>query len=334
MKRTIALCLACTMTLVGFLACDTKNRQNEQSQNEKITVADSTWLGSTALYVALKKGLFKEEGLDVSFRPCSSGHLGLAEALKGDVDLATEADTPIARAAIKGEPVAIVATIAEINRAILIIARKDHGISMAKDLSGKIIGVTRGSSAEFFLHIFLATSYIDPASVRIVDVEAERIEDVLQKGEVDAVCTWSPHTNNLQDKLGDNAVTLYEPDIYTMTWNISGSRSWIEANPQRVKKFLMAIVKANRFIAEKPGEALAISSKYIGSDSPLLKKEWPDYNFVVKLDQSLILTLEDQARWMIKNSGGRNKKLPDFLNLIYSSGLKAAQPEMISITGK
>ena len=119
-----------------------------------------------------------------------------------------------------------------------------------------------------------------------------------------------------------------------MTWNISGSRSWIEANPQRVKKFLMAIVKANRFIAEKPGEALAISSKYIGSDSPLLKKEWPDYNFVVKLDQSLILTLEDQARWMIKNSGGRNKKLPDFLNLIYSSGLKAAQPEMISITGK
>ena len=154
MKRTIALCMACTLTLVGLLACDTKNRQNEQSQNEKITVADSTWLGSTALYVALKKGLFKEEGLDVSFRPCSSGHLGLAEALKGDVDLATEADTPIARAAIKGEPVAIVATIAEINRAILIIARKDHGISMAKDLSGKIIGVTRGSSAEFFLHIF------------------------------------------------------------------------------------------------------------------------------------------------------------------------------------
>ena len=313
---------------------DTAQAQTKAGAYEKMEVGVSPWPGCAALFIAREKDWFREEGLDVSFHTYPSGHLALAEALRGKVDFATEADTPIARAAVESKPVAVVATIAEIKDGILIIARKDRGVSTPFDLAGKTIGVTRGSSAEFFLHIFLTTSYVDPAEVRIVNVDPDHIVESLLNGEVDAVSTWAPQTFILQKKLGENSAVLGDPSIYTMTWNIASSQGFVEGHPDRVKKFLRAVVKANEFIEEHPAEALAITSRHIGAKSPLLKDEWRGYNFTVKLDQSLILNLEDQARWMIKNDGDSDKKPPDFLKLINTDGLKAVLPEAVTIVGR
>ena len=118
------------------------------------------WPGSTSLYVANEKGFFKDEGLDVSFQVYPSGHLALADMLDDKSDLATATETPIARAALNGRPVAVAATIAEISRGIELIARKERGIARVEDLKGKTVGVTRGSNAEFFLHVLLTTSLL------------------------------------------------------------------------------------------------------------------------------------------------------------------------------
>jgi len=52
------------------------------------------------------------------------------------------------------------------------------------------------------------------------------------------------------------------------------------------------------------------------------------------LDQSLILNLEDQARWMLKREAGSAGRIPNFMDSIYAEGLKAADPAAVKITGK
>ena len=63
------------------------------------------------------------------------------------------------------------------------------------------------------------------------------------------------------------------------------------------------------------------------------ESEWKNYHFAAALDESLILNLEDQARWMIE-SGADGNRVPNFMNFIYADGLRAVQPEAVGITGK
>ena len=320
--------------VVVTAACSREDNRSASKEYEKIIVAVTPWPASAALYVAREKGYFRDEGIEAVFHPYVSGHLGLDAVVSGNADLATVGDTPFARSVIGGMPVTIIATLCEINRAVLVIGRKDRGISSSDDLRGRTIGVVSGTTADFFLHIFLTISYIAPADVRIISLRTEELVDALVAGEVDAVSTWSPYTIMAKDRLGDNGVIFEEPGIYKMTWNIAAGKDFTENHPERVRRVLRAIVEANRFIREQADEARAITSKYVGTGSRLFDREWENYAFTAALDQSLIVNLEDQARWMAGRYPDSARKTPNFMDFIYIDGLKAVQPSAVRITGK
>jgi len=58
---------------------------------------------------------------------------------------------------------------------------------------------------------------------------------------------------------------------------------------------------------------------------------WSQNQFSLSLDQALIVTMEDEARWMIANKLTSEKQVPDFLNYIYVDALKAVKPEAVNI---
>ena len=333
-KGMAGLLIVVTFALAGMPGCDRENKQEGSRKNEKIVVAVTPWPASAALYVAQEKGYFKDEGIDVALQPYISGHLGLAAVVSGKADLATAGETPVARAAIEAKPIAVIATLCEINKAVLIVARKDRGISSPDDLKGKKVGVVPGTTADFFLHIFLTTNYIKPAEVQIIKLETDQVIDALVRGDVDAVSTWSPHTIVAREKLGDKAVIFDDPSIYKMTWNLTSTKDFAESHQDGIQKVLRAIIRANAFIGERPGETRAVTSRNIGTDSPLFDREWEDYMFTAALDKSLLLNLEDQARWMNRRESSSLRKPPNFMNFIHTKGLKAVQPTAVDIIGR
>lgn len=334
MYRAVVLLIIVVFLLTGMFGCGRIEDQGTSEQNKKITLAVTPWPASAPIYVAHEKGYFKDEALDLTLQTHLSGHLGLEAVLSGKADLATAGETPIVLAAVDNRPLTVIATVCEIDRAILIIGRKDKGISAPQDLKSKRIGVVPGTTADFFLHIYLTTSYIDPKDIRIVNLSAEKMVDAVLNGEVDAVTTWAPHTIVLQDQLGSNGTVLHDSNIYTMTWNISATQDFVKKNPEGIKRFLRAILRAHRFITEHPDETRAICSIHIGADSPLFEREWTDYRFTVELDQSLILNMEDQARWISSRKGGGDRRPPNFMDFIDADGLKAVSPEAVGISGK
>ena len=192
--RLAITALAVLVSLAGYGRAPARE-PGERSKN--VAVAVTTWPADAALFVARDKGYFDDEGIDAAFLPNASGHLGLGALLSGEVDFATSGETPIARAAVEGKRFAVIATISEIDHAIVVVARRDRGVSTPYDLKGKRVGLVAGTTAEFYLDIFLTTLRIDPKKIRVVSLAPEEIVEALASGEVDAVSTWEPHTTAL-----------------------------------------------------------------------------------------------------------------------------------------
>jgi ABC-type nitrate/sulfonate/bicarbonate transport system substrate-binding protein len=303
------------------------------AQLERTTIAVFDWPGSEAVYVAYEKGYFRDEGLDVVLQPYLSGAVALDAALAGKADFATVADTPVVSAVIRGKPATIMATICSNDRAFMIVARKDAGISSVVDLRGKRVGMTAGTANEFFLFTYLVTSHIDPKDVKITDMSVDRGLEALLNGGLEAMSMSLPSSAVARNKLGNNAVVLSAPGIYAMTFNIAASQEFATSNPERIRKLLRAIIRANAAIDSGAVDPGSVSAKYIGVDSALYEREWSDFHCSVTLNQGLLLNLEDQARWMLKAAGGGGP-MPNFLDHIYTKALAELHPDAVTIRGR
>jgi ABC-type nitrate/sulfonate/bicarbonate transport system substrate-binding protein len=109
------------------------------------------------------------------------------------------------------------------------------------------------------------------------------------------------------------------------------TNEWITKHPDLVGRFLKSLAQAEDYAIRNPAEAKAIVQKSLNLDAAYMETVWSQNQFSLSLDQSLIVTMEDEARWIIKNGLTTEKQVPDFLNYIYEDGLKAIKPETVTI---
>jgi NitT/TauT family transport system substrate-binding protein len=298
---------------------------------EKIIIAYAA-IPQTALFqVASVRGFFSTEGLEVIPQPHPFGKVALNALLEGKADMATSADTPVMFAVTGGQKIYAVAEISTSTKAEAIIARKDRGIAAPMDIRGKNIGVTLGTAGDFFMDSFLATRGIRRDEVRIVDMKPDEMLDALIKGRVDAVLTWVPNIQNVQNGLGDRGIIFYDEAIFHELFCLSASQEFAKQNPGTIKKVLRALIRAETFIKENPEESRRLVAEFIKMDRPLLDSIWGSFNFRVTLDQSLLISLEDQANWALKNKLTVAQDIPNFLEIMYINGLQSVQPDAVRI---
>ncbi len=296
-----------------------------------IIAANTSYAGTGLVFVAQGKGYFANEGLNVTLQPYTTRKSALDAALAGRAALATVADIPIMFAVTKGQPVSIVATISTVERDPGIIGRKDKGVLTLASLNGKRIGVTLGTSGHFVLDAFLIRQKLSTDDVTLRDLQPEELAEALVKGDVDAVATWEPYLGSLRTQLGANGTIFYSEGIYELPFNIAGTRDYVVSHPETIKKLLRALVRAERFHKDEPDAARKIIAGAINVSLENLKEVWPTYRFNVTLDQSLLLTLEDETRWAIKNQLTARPDIPNYLNYLYLDGLEAVKPESVTV---
>lgn len=322
---TLFMAAGCFVLLSG---CQPKNQTGPP---EKITIAITKNINPALVKIADAKGFFREERLDVTLQPHSFGKAALQSLLDGKADMATAADTPIMFATMKGAGLSILATIVTSTKDEAIIARKDRGIASASDLKGRRVGVTLGTAGDYFLDSYLVLNALSRKDVVIVDMKPEEMTEALTQGKVDAVSVWQPHISNLRKELGERGIVLHSDNVYTETFDVVSMQALTRQRPEAIRRFLRALVKAESFVASNPGESQRIMAEFSGMDGKLLSGIWNDFQFNLTLSQSLLFTLENQARWSIKNSLTDRRNLPDFLDALYVDGLKSVKPEAVRI---
>ena len=325
-----ALCLAAVIGL-AVIGWQVQKAKPSHVPKEKITIAYSTASNAILCYIAFAQGYFAEEGLDATPQPHAFGKLALQAVIEGKADIATSGDTPIVFAVMNGEKISILATIQTSNKNEGIVARQDRGIDKPSDLRGKTMGVTQGTTGDFFADSFLLVNGIDRKDVQFVNMKPGEMPAALDAGRVDAVSTWNPTLIQLQKKLGNVGRVFYGETIYTETFNLVAQQAYIKKNPETVPKVLRAMIKAETFVRRRPEEARRLAAEFVKADKAILDETWDIFNLRVELDQALLVNLEDQSRWAIKHKWTKLREVPNYLEFIYYDGLQAVKPEAVRI---
>jgi ABC-type nitrate/sulfonate/bicarbonate transport system substrate-binding protein len=328
------LCAALALAVLALMLCFfilPPRKPTTSGPLDKITIAYSATPDSVLAEVALMQGFFLREGLEVTVHRHPFGKLALQEVLEGRADFATVAETPVMFAIMKGAKISLIATTQTASRVNAIVARRDRGIRTPDDLKGKKIAVTRGTTSDYFLDTFLAVHEIAYRQMQVVDLKPEQMGGALASGEVDAVSVFMPLPIQVQRKLGDRAVAFYDENIYTTMFNMVASQKFIRENPGKLRKLLRALIQAEEFVAGNPAQAQKMVADFSRMDEALVREVWQNFTYKVKLDQSLILALEDETQWALKGKLVDTDKVPDYLDYIHLEALESVRPQSIRI---
>ena len=213
-------------------------------------------------FVALDKGYYKAEGLDVSIDPGKGSVEGINRVASGVYQMGfadinslikyrdNPANSPM-KAVMMGYD----------TPAFAIITLKKTGISKPKDLEGRILGAPAPDGAYAQWPIFVDANKIDAGKVKIENVGFPVREPMLAQGKVDAITGfWFSSYMNLKANgvAGDDIVVMlmrdYGLDLYGNV--IIANPEFAKSNPKAVAGFVRATIKGIQDTIASPETAI------------------------------------------------------------------------------
>lgn len=298
---------------------------------ETVTIGVAVTPLSSPVIIANVQGYFTDNGLDVVMKEYASGRHALEGMFAGEVDISTVADTPIVFNSFERRDFRILATFVYSYEDSKIVTRKDTNINIGADLKGKKVGVQMGTSGHFFLASFLTHNHLLTSQVELIDIRTADLPVALQNNEVDAISAWEPFAYEARQLLEDKAVALPSSRICRTTFNFAVMEDFAKSHPEALQRFLRAVDKGARFTKTNKEESQAIISQSLEVDKEEIGLFWDDYMFEIFLDQSLLVGLEDIARWAIVNEFTDKTEVPNYLDYIYMDALEEVKSEAIGI---
>jgi ABC-type nitrate/sulfonate/bicarbonate transport system substrate-binding protein len=319
--------LGIMLMVLASLSCSTKGYSGPV---ESITFANLNLPASALIYIAEDRNYFLENGLNVNIKNYDTGVATTDALTKGEANFATMAEFLMVGNEFQKRQLSIVGTMDKANTQNLS-ALKSRGISKLSDLKGKRIGLGLKTSAEFYFGRFLELNGMSIGDVILVDLPPSKLDGAISSGDVDAVVGWPPYTTQIQEKF-KNEMMVWRVQSEQPVYGVVVSKTeWITDHPETITRFWNSLVRSEEFVVSHPQDAKEVVRKRMNYDAAYLDSIWPQYVFSVSLDQSLIIAMEDEARWMMQNNLTPERQMPEFRKYIYVDGLKAVKPEVVNI---
>jgi NitT/TauT family transport system substrate-binding protein len=296
-----------------------------------LTIALSSTPHAALLHLAAAQGYFADEGLDVSVTLVSHGKAALDLLYEGRADLAAAAEVPFVIGVLEGRALRMVASMLASTREMAVVARRDRGIAAAADLAGKRVGVTFGTSGDYFLWALLTRNQLLPERVTFVHTQPDRIVAALESGAIDAAALWQPLRREAEATLGGQGVTFTAPDAYTVTHVVVGQARFLQDHAEAARRLVRALLRAEARARSEPAHAIRAVALWLRTDPAELQASWTDLRFHVDLRQSQLITWEDQTRWAMARGLAKPGPVPNFLDSLHLDALEAARPDRVTI---
>lgn len=246
--------LLASLLAAGWTAA---SRAAEAPQKIRIVYASRS---SSALpqYMAVQKGFFKAEGLDVEIIQMNP-RLGAAAITSGEVAFATPF-TSVFRGALQGLPIKL--AFVHIKKGPYFVMVRPE-IKDVQQLRGKKLGVATIKGTDQLV----AEEMLQAKGFNIGQIQAVAIGDgpvrmqALISGAVEAVCLAPPHDFMLR-KLGYNAL-LGPPELGLPSAGMLTSDRMIKENPQVIRRTLKALLRAHAHIIDNRQDAIQTLLKWL-----------------------------------------------------------------------
>ena len=305
--------------------------QAQPAQREALVLGVAESVENIPVLIALERGFYADEGLDITTKSWPVGRLTLEALLRNEVDVSTVADTPIVMQSLQRRDFVVIATFSH-GVPYRLVADRNSGILQPADFRGHRIGSMAGTIGQFFLHSVLADVGIAPGEITELNVPAAESGDALMQNRVDAIAVIDPYGYYAQMALGDRAVLLpFDRSQHEQTFNYVTRRDFSQQRPLTAQRLLRATQRAIEWGRTHHQEAVAITARRLKMDEKVLEALWSNYRHIITLDQALIISLEGEARWAIRNGLSGGKIVPNYLEFLDTTSLDAVMPGAVSI---
>src|SRR4051794_5251290 len=212
--------------------------------------------------VAIDKGYFKAEGLDVTIDTAGGSLEPINRVASGTYDMGFGDINSLIkfRDANAGTPIKAVFMVYN-KPPFAIVGRKSRGVAAPKDLEGRKLGAPPQDGAYAQWPIFVKANDIDASKVTVVSVGFPVREPMLASGEVDAITGFSFSSYiNLKDRgVPANDITVLLMAEYGV--NLYGNAIMVNPKfaaekPEAVKGFIRAFLKGLNETVKDPAAAI------------------------------------------------------------------------------
>ena len=216
-------------------------------------------------YVAQEKGFFADEGLDVTIRHSAGRgeHLQLLSA--GEVDVTTQdAAVLLKRRADPGLPLVSIALIGQRGQQAFV-ALADSGIESPQDWAGKKVGYKGTPPPDLFA--LMSAAGVDSDAVELINVGFD--PRTLTEGKVDVYPVFKSNEPYLIRSWGYE-LNMWEAADYgvpTLGLTYVTTPDVIKQKPDRLRRFMKAVIKGIEYARDNREEAVEIVLKYAGEQA-------------------------------------------------------------------
>ena len=332
MRLKILLSVAALIAAIGLAVVLSVKRDPTSAPgiSQKVNFGIHRGPHSSLIYIALDRGFFQKNGIDASIKEYEAGRLAADALVAGDVDIATAPEFVHVSKSLGGPH----ASNPRNDRTAddqEIVARRDRGIKEVKDLAGKKIAAPQEGIARFFLETFLAAHDVRINSTVPVNLLPSEMDKALSSGRVDAVATFSPYTLLIKSSLGANAISWPSQNGQRYYFVLDSKESFIQLHGGLIERILLSLIEAERYLKNDAAGALNIIEKRLSMRHDMLLSVWPQYQCRVRLDQDLLILMEDEARWLIRNRLFGGREMPNYFKQIYLDGLSKVEPNAVGV---
>jgi NitT/TauT family transport system substrate-binding protein len=237
------------------------SQANEKAKLQLIWIAQNQFAG---YYVALKKGLYAKNGIDLSITPGGPDTNVTQSVATGRSDFGVSFVTAALPARENGAPLVNIFQVWQVGPTGLV-CRRDHGIKTLKDLKGKTISTFIGANAYPFTSI-IQSAGLDPLKDVNLVGQSLGMQPFIQ-GKVDCAsgANYNEHLQIYEAGMKPGQVTTFMTHKYGTDFLEDGvyvSESFLRDHKNLAARFVKASILGWDWAFKHPGAATDIVLKY------------------------------------------------------------------------
>ncbi len=266
--RLVAASLAAALAIPALSGCGvlSDSAGSGGSSDGKLRLALNNTSASLAAVVADKKGFFKKAGLKVT-TSVFTDITKIPPALGKQFDIGFGVQPMMINATAQGLPLTMVSgnefTTVK-HPEIMLVTRKDSGITSAEDLAKARLGApTLTGNLHLGTLFWLKKNGVDPESVNSVQVATPTMIDQLKAGKIDVAEMQQPFINLAKSKgltTVDYPLSAVGDPAQLSSWQ--SDRHWAADNASKVEKFKSALDDARAWMADNDEETREILATF------------------------------------------------------------------------
>jgi ABC-type nitrate/sulfonate/bicarbonate transport system substrate-binding protein len=273
--RKLFAAVLCLLAIPGMAAAQTK-----------LKAGMVTGIDQIGLPIALERGFFEKQGLDVTIaRPYATGVDALNALTAGESEI-VQVGVPMIGAVLRGMDLVALgnysgnATKLGSDATMAIMASKESGIAKGdlKALKGKKIATSFGTINHLYVLAVLEKAGLAPTDVTLVNTPPPEMTVALLAKGVDAFSGWDPWPIVAQKDVAGSVEVIRGGDVISYLGYNVALRPWVQKNGETIEKFLTAVSEADKWMRANPKAAAQVATRWIPGLKPDIAEAAMQFN--------------------------------------------------------